>query len=421
MPSGLSNAISGLTNFQKLIDVVGNNIANLNTPGYKSSNVTFKELMSQTIKGASASSEGRGGTNPMQLGLGTTMGTIEQSLTQGPVEITGKSTDFAITGGGYFIMKDGETVRFSRNGNFSIDANGDLVNSIGMKLQGWTTVNPVTGEVDTQGGASTMTSINIPLGSAVSAKATTLCNFSGNLDASGVPASVGPPPVAATTYTTKFTAYDVMGGATEVTLTFTKTAISPPTWTYAASGNGSSGNGTLVFTSEGKCDTSASTIGAITYTPTNGASAVSVTPDFSLCTQLDTDSSTVIAKNQDGCKAGSLETFTVDSNGLIVGNFTNGNTESLGQIAMAGFTNPTGLNKVENGLYIPSANSGIALVGTANTGSRGSISSSALEQSNVDLGAEFTKMIVAQRAFQANSRIVTTYDEILNEVSNLKR
>lgn len=421
MPSGLSNAISGLTNFQKLIDVVGNNIANLNTPGYKSSNVTFKELMSQTIKGASAASEGRGGTNPMQLGLGTTMGSIEQSQTQGPVEITGKSTDFAITGGGYFIMKDGETVRFSRNGNFSIDANGDLVNSIGMKLQGWTNVDSTTGVVDTQGGASTITPINVPLGSAVSAKASTVCNFSGNLDASGVPASAGPPAVAATTYATKFTAYDVMGGATEVTLTFTKTVISPPTWTYAASGNGSSGNGTLVFTSEGKYDTAASTIGAITYTPTNGASNVSVSPDFTLATQLDTDSSTVIAKNQDGCKAGSLETFTVDSNGLIVGNFTNGNTESLGQIAMANFTNPTGLNKVENGLYIPSANSGIALVGTANTGSRGSISSSALEQSNVDLGAEFTKMIVAQRAFQANSRIVTTYDEILNEVSNLKR
>ncbi|MGV8121216.1 MAG: flagellar hook protein FlgE [Candidatus Xenobiia bacterium LiM19] len=421
MPSGLSNAISGLTNFQKLIDVVGNNIANLNTPGYKASNVTFKELMSQTIKGASASSEGRGGTNPMQLGLGTTMGSIEQSQTQGPVEITGKSTDFAITGGGYFIMKDGETVRFSRNGNFSIDANGDLVNSIGMKLQGWTNVDSTTGEVDTQGGASTITPINVPLGSAVSAKASTVCNFSGNLDASGVPASAGPPAVAATTYATKFTAYDIMGGATEVTLTFTKTAVSPPTWTYAASGNGSSGNGTLVFTSEGKYNSAASTIGAITYTPTNGASNVSVTPDFTLATQLDTDSSTVIAKNQDGCKAGSLETFTVDSNGLIVGNFTNGNTESLGQIAMANFTNPTGLNKVENGLYIPSANSGIALVGTANTGSRGSISSSALEQSNVDLGAEFTKMIVAQRAFQANSRIVTTYDEILNEVSNLKR
>ena len=357
----------------------------------------------------------------MQLGLGTTMGSIEQSQTQGPVEITGKSTDFAITGGGYFIMKDGETVRFSRNGNFSIDANGDLVNSIGMKLQGWTNVDSTTGVVDTQGGASTITPINVPLGSAVSAKASTVCNFSGNLDASGVPASVGPPAVAATTYATKFTAYDVMGGATEVTLTFTKTVTSPPTWTYAASGNGSSGNGTLVFTSEGKYNSAASTVGAITYTPTNGASNVSVSPDFTLATQLDTDSSTVIAKNQDGCKAGSLETFTVDSNGLIVGNFTNGNTESLGQIAMANFTNPTGLNKVENGLYIPSANSGIALVGTANTGSRGSISSSALEQSNVDLGAEFTKMIVAQRAFQANSRIVTTYDEILNEVSNLKR
>jgi flagellar hook protein FlgE len=421
MPSGLSNAISGLTNFQKLIDVVGNNIANLNTPGYKASNVTFKELMSQTIKGASSSNDSRGGTNPMQLGLGTTMGTIEQSQTQGPVEITGKSTDFAITGGGYFIMKDGESVRFSRNGNFSIDANGDLVNSTGMKLQGWTGVDSATGEVDTQGGASTMTAINIPLGQAVSAKATTRCNFSGNLDASGVPASVGPPAVAATVYATKFTAYDVMGGATEITLTFTKTAISPPTWTYVASGNGSSGNGTLVFTSEGKYDPTASTIGAITYTPTNGATNVSITPEFSLVTQLDTDSSTVIARSQDGCKAGSLETFTVDSNGLIVGNYTNGNTESLGQIGMASFTNPTGLNKVENGLYIPSANSGIAMIGTANTGSRGSISSSALEQSNVDLGAEFTKMIVAQRAFQANSRIVTTYDEILNEVSNLKR
>ncbi len=421
MPTGLSNAISGLSNFQKLIDVVGNNIANLNTPGYKASNVTFKELMAQTIKAASSSNDSKGGTNPMQLGLGTTMGSIEQSQTQGPVEITGKMTDFAITGGGYFILKDEESVRFSRNGNFSIDADGDLVNSTGMKLQGWTDVDPATGKVDTQGGASTLTSINIPLGQALSAKVSTICTFSGNLDASGVPASVGPPPVAATTYATKFTAYDAMGGATELTLTFTKTAVSPPTWTYAASGNGSSGNGTIVFTTEGKYDTNASTIGAITYTPINGSSNVSIAPNFSLTTQLDTDASTLIARNQDGCKAGSLETFTVDSNGLIVGNFTNGNTESLGQISMASFTNPAGLNKVEGGLYIPSANSGIALVGTANSGARGSLNASALEQSNVDLGAEFTKMIVAQRAFQANSRIVSTYDEILNEVSNLKR
>jgi flagellar hook protein FlgE len=416
MPAGLSNAISGLSNFQKLIDVVGNNIANLNTPGYKASNVTFKELMTQTIKGASAATATQGGTNPIQLGLGTTLGAVEQSITQGPIEITGKSTDFAITGGGYFIIKDGQATRYSRSGNFSIDSNGDLVNATGMKVQGWTSKNP-DGSVDI---TTSLASINIPLGQAVSAKATENMFFSGNLSSS---AAVGG------TYSTKVTSYDAMGGATELTFLYTKTAVgnptavppTPSTWSYAITAPaGAVGGGSISYDSSGKYSGVTITT-PISFTPANGAALVTIKPDFTLTSQLDTGVSTVVARNQDGAKAGSLETFTVDSNGLIVGNFTNGNTENLGQIALASFTNPVGLNKVEGGLYVPSANSGTALVGAANSGSRGSISSSALEQSNVDLGSEFTKMIIAQRAFQANSRIVTTYDEILNEVANLKR
>jgi len=448
MPSGMSNAISGLTNYQKLIDVVGNNIANLNTPGFKAVNVSFKELMSQTIKGASAPTGNTGGTNPVQLGLGTTISSMEQNITQGPIEITGKSTDMAITGNGYFILKDSLAVRYSRSGNFSIDSNGDLVNPNGMKVQGWTTKN-TDGSIDTAGGAGTMTSINIPLGQSVSAKASTQMIYTGNFDTSAatVPAATTPAdPIAdpypnpvtvpAPSYVTKVTGYDAMGGATEITLFFYHRPVAAPTathaaeWEYYAYGKQSTsavntfdqlGTGLLVYDDEGKYNATDSTIGTIDYSPVNNSAAVSITPDFALTTQLDTDESSVVLRSQDGAKAGSLETFTIDSNGLIVGNYTNGNAENLGQVALASFTNPVGLNKVENGLYIPSANPGIAVVGTANTGSRGSINGTALEGSNVDLGNEFTKMIIAQRAFQANSRVVTTYDEMLSEVSNLKR
>ena len=415
MPSGLSNAISGLNNFQRLIDVVGNNIANLNTPGYKSSVVTFKELMTQTLKGAAAPTAGSGGTNPMQLGLGTTIGSLSENFTQGPIEVTGNSTDMAITGNGFFICKDATTVRYSRNGNFCIDSTGDLVNDSGMKVQGWTTKNP-DGTIDITGGSAALTSINIPLGSSVSAKATSQMAFSGNLSTNTAVAG---------TYATKITAYDAMGGATEITVTFTRATITAGgggTWTYAATAPaGVTGTGTLAYDNQGQYNAAGSTIGNFSYTPANGAATVTFVPDFTITTQLATDSSSVVSKSQDGCEAGSLESFTVDSNGLIVGNYTNGNSENLAQIALSSFTNPAGLNKVENGLYIPSSNSGIALVGAANTGSRGSISASSLEDSNVDLGTEFTKMIIAQRAFQANSRIVTTYDQILEEVANLKR
>lgn len=211
MPAGLSNAISGLSNFQRLIDVVGNNIANLNTPGYKSSNVTFKELMTQNIKGASSSTDSRGGTNPMQLGLGTTLASIEPNLTQGPIEVTGKPTDMAITGSGFFILRNADTIRYSRQGNFAIDGNGDLVDSTGLKVTGWKA--DAQGAIDPSGGLATLKSINIPVGQAVSAKATTKMDFAGNLVAST--ASGG-------TYSTKITAYDAMGGSNEITLTFTR-------------------------------------------------------------------------------------------------------------------------------------------------------------------------------------------------------
>lgn len=421
MPTGLSNAISGLSNFQRLIDIVGNNISNLNTPGFKSANVSFKEIMSQTLRGASNATSDRGGTNPMQIGLGTSMAAIEQTLTQGPIEVTGKVTDLAITGSGYFIVRGSSGYRYSRSGNFSIDSSGDLVESTGSKVMGWR-ADPATGVVTPSGQVANLQSLNVPLGQAVKAKATTNINFSGNLNAAAANAS---------TYTTKVTAYDAMGGATELTITFTKFANKK--WDYATTRlvggvpTAVGGTGRIQFTDTGLFSSvtangsDAGTPTAISFTPDNGAATVTCTPTFTLATQLATDTSTVVARDQDGAKAGSLETFTVDSNGLIVGNYTNGTTQNIGQVALASFTNAQGLNKVEGGLFIDSANSGLPTIGTANTGSRGSINASALEQSNVDLGGEFTKMIIAQRAFQANSRIVSAYDEILNEVANMKR
>lgn len=414
MSIALFNAITGLTNFQRVLDVVGNNISNMQTPGYKRSSISFKELMSQTLKGATSPAGGVGGTNPFQIGLGSSLGCLSTQYTQGVLQTTGRPTDLAITGSGFFIVKSDVNTGYTRNGSFSIDVNGNLVDSNGYKIQGWLAQN---GEIDTSGG---LQDIEIPIGEASIATATQNISYTGNLDASQGTYAEGPPEEGGI-YVTESVIYDSLGKEHKLTLEFKKTGDSA--WSFTAQVDGEdAGSGSVPFLSDGTFDAESAEDYKVEYDVGEGAEELSITLDFSDMTQLATPGQySVAAKSQDGFETGTLQSFVVDNNGKIVGSFSNGFTRTVGQIALADFLNPEGLEKADGGILRETANSGSPQVGVAESGSRGAITSGALELSNVDLSSEFTNMIIAQRAFQANSRVVTVMDKILEEMANLKR
>ncbi len=402
-------AISGLQNHQTFMDVVGNNIANVNTTGFKESRVTFQDILSQTVRGASGPQNGLGGVNPEQVGLGTLISGIDTIQTQGTLESTGKLTDMAIQGDGYFVMSDGKQQMYTRDGSFDLGIDGTLVNpSSGLHVQGWMP-DPTTGKINTAAPAS---NISIPIGAGMTGKASTSLTLSGNLDSNDPGTSA---------YPLSTTIYDSLGNAVPVTLSFTKS--SADTWTYAASTPSSSGatlsggTGTIKFDGTGKVLTGGT--GTLSATFTSGPNPETVTIDMSQLTQLASTPSSLSA-NTDGASAGTLTSFTVGEGGDITGVYSNGYKQTLGQMALASFANPGGLTKAGGNLFSASANSGTPSVGTPNTSGRGTIATGFLEGSNVDLAQQFTNMIMAERGFQANSRVITTSDEILQDLVNIK-
>jgi flagellar hook protein FlgE len=402
--------VSGLRAHQAMMDVIGNNIANVNTVGYKASQVSFEDLLSQTISGATPPQAGRGGTNPQQIGLGVKLASITQVFTQGALQATGRSLDLAIQGDGFFILNDGGRDLYSRAGGFSLDNDGNVVNPAnGMRVQGW--MADVNGAINTNG---TVGNITIPIGMAVQPKATQNVGFTGNIDAREL---------NGTTYQMPITVRDSQGNPHDMVVTLTKNGND--TWDYAVTIDAAipttGDSGQLVFDVNGALDVGASTINSpITITPTNGADVISIVPDFSALTQYGSIASAA-ATNQDGYTSGNLQEVIVSNTGVVSGIFSNGISKALGQIAMANFNNPSGLIKQPGGFYLPSPNSGIAQTGQSGARGLGTISAGTLEMSNVDLAQEFTNMIIAQRGFQANSRIITTSDEMLQELVNLKR
>ena len=420
MSIALFNAVSGLSNFQKVLDVVGNNLANMSTPGYKRNSVSFRELFSQTVKAASAPTDGGGGVNPIQFGLGSSVGSVQTSYTQGMLESTGRPTDLAITGNGFFVLGKGNDRTYSRNGGFSLDVDGYLINDNGYYVQGWQAVDGViqsTGEP---------INIQLPVGGDSIAKATSGVIFSGNLDASQDIYSAGPPETGGK-YVTENVVYDSLGRAITVTTTYTKVNSGDPTksqWDWSSEVDGGNvGSGSLVYNADGSYDAAGSTANPqVTYSPGGGAADLTIDIDFEGTTSVATSGTySLIASSQDGYKAGAMQSFNIDDQGRIIGTYSNGLTQVIGQIAIADFINPGGLEKGVGGLLRETANSGNAQIGPANTGTRGSISSGSLELSNVDMSTEFSKMIIAQRAFQANSRVVTVVDEMMQEMANMKR
>lgn len=396
--------VSGLRNHQLRMDSIGNNIANVNTVGYKSGRVTFQESFAQTLRGASAPTGTTGGTNPQQIGLGMTVGSIDNLHTQGSLQPTGKDTDMAIQGSGFFLVKEGNQTYLTRAGIFDLDSNGYLVDPSGLRVQGWRATNGAFPAKDQNNTGD----IRIPLGENIPARATGYIGYAYNLDSET--------PVG-TTITKSVDVFDSLGNLHNVKVDFAKTDANEWSWEAFDPTGTSAGSGDITFTNTGMVESGGT--GNVSFAVAC-ANNLDITLDFSNLTQAAAET-TISPIERDGYPMGALESYTIDSSGIITGIYSNGLSQDLAQVALASFANPAGLIKSGNNLYRASNNSGLMQVGPAGTGGRGSIAPSSLEMSNVDLSQEFTDMITTQRGFQANSRIITTSDEMLQELVNLKR
>lgn len=527
MLKSLYSGVSGIQTHQVRMDVIGNNISNVNTVGFKKGSVAFQELLSQTVSGASAPDGERGGTNAVQIGLGVQLGSVTNRFSQGNLQYTGSNSDLAIEGNGFFVVGDGDAQRYTRAGNFTVDESGNLVHSSnGMIVQGWMADD--SGAVNT---SDPLSGVQVLIGKTISAKATSSIQYEQNIDAgtsgellytptpmtvtdgtsgdqaqitvtltptgnfnewsyelraegldgavvssltgntgllkldasgkvlltgagnaaltfgSGETVQIAPPAVnaalggsfsvasagdtadaamtgaftAADDFVTTAQIYDPLGGTHELKMSFSKTADNQWSWEASSDESGVTvtGLGSLTYdASSGKLITSSG--GAITVDLGAGRGTVEITPDFSNTTQFAADNS-MVPSSQNGYASGSLESFSIDSSGSINGVFSNGVTMKMAQLGLASFANDAGLVKESGSFYSESLNSGEAHIGAASTGGRGSVSSGTLETSNVDLSQEFADLITTQRGYQANARMITTSDELLQELINLKR
>lgn len=565
MMRSLFSGVAGLRNHQTKMDSVGNNIANVNTTGYKAGRVNFQDMLSQTLQGASSPQGNLGGTNPMQVGLGMSIASMDTQFTNGSLQTTGVPTDLAISGDGFFVLSDGKTNSYTRDGSFVFDPSGNYgVSGTGLHVMGW--MADASGNINT---AAAVQQIVKPSGVTMPAKASTSLTFAGNLNAAATngslaatstnvydslgnkhlvtqnyykinygDASLATPETGNNTWICKTDVAGITSGSlanqytmvtfnTDGTLNQIRT-ITPPaastsktlalsnlklstssdpqtlafsefdsngelrtfkaTFTY----NSSSSNWSCAITEAGdvtnttlgtisninwtgtaynvganawpgtpasnftyKANDTAKTTNTLTFAalggtsvapnatviagvangplPANvgtsesaitfsvpGANAMTLSSDRSKVTQSSDTTSTVTVK-ADGYGMGTLNGVTFDNKGVMTGAFSNGQTKKLGQVAMANFDNNNGLMKSGSNTYVESNNSGQAKIGEANSGGRGSLTPASLEMSNVDLSQEFSNMIITQRGFQANSKIITTSDTMLEELVNLKR
>ncbi len=393
MLRSLTTAVSGLRAHQTMLDVTGNNIANVNTIGFKASRAVFDSTLSEMLQEPSAGGNGNGGINPSQVGLGTRVAAISADLTQGATQVTSRTLDMMINGDGYFVVSQGGEQLYTRNGAFGLDGAGNLVTATGAIVQGW---SARAGVVDTN---LPIGNITLPLSATRPASQTHNATVGGNLPADGTEALVRTIDV-----------YDARGTASTLTVTFTPDvdATTGATTGWSVSVDGGTAQ-PLAFGTDGTLTS-----------PTTMTNAAGIVVDLSAMTGF-AKLSTVEVSHQDGMAAGKLSSFSLHSDGTVVGVFSNGEEQVVGMLALASFGNAGGLEDAGDTMMRTSANSGAPQVGAPSTGSRGSLTGGALEGSNVDLSQEFTNMIIAQRGFQANSRVITTSDQVLQELVNLVR
>ena len=463
MMRSLYSGVSGLQNHQTRMDVIGNNISNVNTNGFKRGRVNFQDMISQQLSGAAKPTDELGGVNPKEVGLGMTVASIDNVFTQGNLQSTGVSTDIAIQGNGFFIMKSGEESFYTRNGSFGLDSDGTLVNPAnGMRVQGWM-ADEVNGQMLVST-AATPEDLIIPVGSKDPAKETTNVNFACNLN-KNTPESLegaSADDIYKGTWGTEQKIYDSFGNEHMLSVSFRRVVGNPNQWqatvqidpdnadyTQTRVGLGTTDgveNTFLVnFDNFGALQSVTDSAGNVTnpegqivlqtsfavaesnadgegnpYRQTLNINLGTIGSFKDTITQS-ASKSTTKAFYQDGYTMGYLDNFKIDSSGIITGVYSNGTNRTIGQIAMATFANDRGLEKAGDNTYVESNNSGMARIGESGIAGKGTLMAGALEMSNVDLSEQMTDMIVTQRGFQSNAKTIQTADTLLETVLSLKR
>lgn len=417
MMRSMYSGVAGMRAHQVWMDVIGNNIANVNTVGFKSGQVSFQDALCQTVRGAAALIEGGlGGVNPLQIGLGVKMGTVTNNFAQGSLMMTGRMLDLSMQGEGFFILSSGVTQYYSRAGSLGFDADGYMVNPAnGLRVQGW--LADANGNIDTE---AQVEDVHVNMNATMQPKATERFEFRGNINAT---LAVGGTAAAS------MDVRDSLGNNHTVEITFTKTGENA--WSWAATQPaGAIGNGTLTFNTEGLLDGFTPAPPMVGFDPGGGAAVLNIELDLgwspgdppspNALTQY-AKATSAAGIYQDGYPSGELQGVTISEDGIISGFFSNGKNRPLAQIAVASFNNPGGLLKEGGNTYVGTINSGLPNIGTFGTGNRGTVTVGALEMSNVDLAQEFSNLISAQRGFQANTRIIATVDQVMTDVVALKR
>lgn len=424
--SALYTGVTGMTALGKNMEVLGNNIANVNTIGYKGSRMEFSDLLYQSIN----STSGR-----QQVGRGVRMEAIQGLFHQGSFESTPIVTDVAINGNGYFVLSNGQKDYFTRNGQFRIDTEGDLVNSMGLNVNGLTF--GLDGEVMGDRGPINLSSITSPPnptgdgtdeGSGISLNIN-LHPTEANPETDGIMEFDITDPNDTSNFSTAVTLYDSLGGAHTSLVYFNKTGENQWEWHALVDGSeitdGTTGefveaaNGTLTFDATGNLTTQTTENSEFNFV--GGAQqGQTIGFDFTGSTQTYASSVTNFF-TQDGFPPGNLTAIDIDQDGIITGVFSNGLSRDVAQLSVASFPAEHGLERKGNNLFTQTAESGQAIYATANVGTHGSISGSTLELSNVELTEQFVKLITTQRGFQANTKVVTTGDEMLETVIQMKR
>ena len=417
----MNAGVSGLLAEQRALGVVGDNISNQNTVGFKSQNTIFEDVLGHSILA---------GTSSALPGSGVTVGAIQQDFSQGTLTSTGISTNVALSGDGFFVVNgsvDGVTGNFySRAGQFTLDKSGDLVDPNGLQVQGY------AANADGTFSATTST-IQVPT-SSIQPQATTTATVTANLDASAtVPANAWGDPnstfASQSNFSSTQTVYDSLGNAHTMDLYFRNTAPGSFEWHAVMDGTDTGSTGTMTFGTNGAL--TAVTGDTVNFAPANAdpmaitlnfgtPSAAGAAPVSGAMTDFGSASS-VSSQSQNGYASGDFSGISIDGQGIVTGLYTNGQQLAISQLAVAKFQSNNGLGRAGESLWIQTRDSGTAAVGTAASGGRGSVTSGSVESSNVDLATQLVSMIQHQRSFTANSKTITTADEMLQDLINIKR
>jgi len=433
MEQSLIAAVSGIAADQTYLDVIGSNVANSNTTAYKSQSAQFTDLLAEQVAGASAPVAGgqSGGINPIAVGAGVRIGAVSSNQSQGAIQATNVPTDVAIQGSGFLVAQQFGQTMYTRDGNLTLDANGNLTTQSGALIQGW--MANAQGTINTNAPTGPLT---IPTNTTMPATPTTQLTLGGNLPAwSGTGTAT---PVDST-----INAYDALGNVVPVDLTFTPVTGKANTWTLQGTVTDPAGAITQLWTTPPTITfgTTTGQISSVTGATTNSDGSLSLPVQNMPSTYAFPSSDTwniqfpnptspgavtqysgqqsLTVTGVDGYSSGTLSGYSVGSDGVITGSFSNGKTLSIGQIALAQFSNPGGLASQGNLMYIQSSNSGQPTVGVAGTGGLGSLVGGALEGSNVNLSSQLTDLIVAQEAYQANTKVVSTTAANLNALAQM--